>query len=72
MMTTLPQLTPDANRAARVVARGRQRLEQRAEADARASRRPRPNRFERNLTAGVCVLYLSSVIVITLEVFTGF
>lgn len=72
MMTTLPQLTPDANRAARVVARGRQRLEQRAEADARASRRPRPSRFERNLTAGVCVLYLSSVIVITLEVFTGF
>ena len=72
MMATLPRLTPDADRAARVVARCRRRLADRAEAAARASRQPRSNRLERSLTAGLCALYLSSVIVISLEVFAAF
>jgi len=73
MIDTLPPLSPDPARSARVAARCRGLLDQRAAAAARSARAAeRVRRVERHLTAGVCALYLSSVIAIALRVFGAF
>ena len=73
MIDTLPLLTPDPKRSARVVAQCRGLLDKRAAAEARSAREAaRSGRIERDLTAGLCALYLSSVVVIALRVFGAF
>jgi hypothetical protein len=57
----LPMLTPDAARAARVVAKCHRKMA------------PRPKRriSEPVILAGVCALYLASVVLTALEVFAA-
>jgi hypothetical protein len=73
MIDTLPLLTPDPKRSAQITARCRGMLDKRAAAAARSTREAaRSGRIERGLTAGLCALYLSSVVVIALRVFGAF
>ena len=73
MIDTLPLLAPDPKRSAHVVARCRVRFDKRAALAARPARdAARSGRIERDLTAGICALYLSTVIVIAMRVFGAF
>lgn len=59
MIDHLPPLTPDPERAARVVAKCRARL----------APRPRPRTFESALLAAFCLIDLSAVAFTALQVF---
>jgi len=73
MIDTLPVLAPDPKRSAQVVARCRGRFDKRVAAAARSAQaQSRSGRLERDLTAGLCAIYLSSVIAIALRVFGAF
>jgi hypothetical protein len=73
MIDTLPLLTPDPKRSARVATRCSELLDKRAAQTARSARdAAQSRRIERDLTAGICALYLSSVVVIALRVFGAF
>lgn len=60
MIDQLPALVPDPARAARVIAK----------CHARMAPRPRRRIAEPALLTGFCVIYLSAIALITLEVFS--
>ncbi len=69
MIETLPLLTPDAPRGARTIARCHRRLSRRRQhMEAAASRADaRYLAVERVLVLGLCVIYLSGVVILAIQ-----
>ena len=73
MIETLPPLTPDAQRATRTVARAHERLARRRGRRTAAGARPNTRYLavERALLGAFCVIYISSVAVVAIEMLAG-
>jgi hypothetical protein len=72
MIETLPLLTPDAQRGERTIARCHERLARRRQRLEAARRgHTRYLAIERALVVGFCVLYLSGVALVAIQVLSG-
>jgi hypothetical protein len=72
MIETLPLLTPEARRGARTIARCHQRLARRrrhVEGTTRRAAHARYLAFERALVGAFCVIYLTGMALIALQMF---
>lgn len=73
MIETLPLLTPDPRRSERTIARCHQRLARRHTRQMRSAARPDATYLavERALVGGLCVIYISGVALVAIQMLTS-